>query len=686
ERVYRFAVAGEQVHIYRDKDYIGTKELDYLKEIQADDTEAESAGTYGTDIIGEWAGANQAGTGMPTAYGWACTASAPWNTAGSGSGVRYLDNQNHTYGNGKYNGRLMTIRWDSDELLTAYYSYPVTLEGYTAYEFSLLYELWANAAAGVSMTVGISTTRNASGLIDSKTFVTGAQNTLQKGNFSFTSREAGQYYLIFSGGARAMYGIGDLSLKPVSFNSRLLIGKNYNGGNADFDVFYVSYQEGTYAAAKEDTVIEAPDLEGKAKLPTQLQGSVNINAAGGSKDIHNLEFAPSGDYSVEVSARVSVAEDRGLDIEARDGYGKGFRTSMNQETFRFTAPFSSDLASLSKTDNRETQVVRYAVEGEKVHIYQNKQYLKSYDLVAIGNMNNTGTLEEEIAIEKPDNITDESNLIDNPNFAADAHNAAPTGWLSNITLGSGVNPRIQEKSQTTELSAYPDGQKAFMIRYDGDATYFSYPLTLETNAWFEYSFDVITWGENRNAEFEVAVSTTVDASSGVIASKTVKTPAVRAAAERRSIRFKTTTNAAVPQAPYYLVFKKINTVGTIGITDLYLHKNSLSRLLFGKNYTEGYAAIEIDYITVDYSGAYAPKEEEPPVEIPQADSGETTIFSTNNELHVLGIPSGANILVFDLMGRLVLNQKTNSETYSAFLPQGIYIVKVAAKRQKVLIY
>ena len=160
------------MYVFRGVQYIGTQNLDFIKDILQDDTEAESAVTYGEDVIGDWAGSSAAGTEKPTAYGWsASTDKIPWNTAGGGGGVRYETATHNVENDNAYTGRFMTIRWDGNEISNATYFYPVVLEANTNYDFSLLYEYWSNATSSRSMTIGISTSNNVSGIYDSQTFI-----------------------------------------------------------------------------------------------------------------------------------------------------------------------------------------------------------------------------------------------------------------------------------------------------------------------------------------------------------------------------------------------------------------------------------------------------------------------------------------------------------------------------------
>lgn len=685
EQVYRFAVKADQVHVYKGQEYLGARKTENIGNILADGTETASSGTYGPDLIGNWAGPGGTGPGLPTAYGWDATgATVPWNTANGTSGVRYLDvntstSPNHLLGNGVFTGRLLTIRWDGSLGSNVYY-YPVTLEANKTYEFAMVYEHWNNGAIGAPITVGVSRTKTSAGIYQSATFATVERNRLQNATFSFNSNEAGLYYITFTGASGTMYGIGNLQLRSVTYNSSLIIGKNYPGGSADFDLFYVTYQEGAYAPSSE--IHHGPDLPVKKTLPVQIQQPITMQSATGSKDIKTIDFNPLSNYSVEIAATVNQAVGRGLDLELVDGYGQGFRTALSAESLRWASPFSS-MRELSRVDNG-SQIIRYAVQGNQAHVYLNGKFLESMALSQIGNMNAAGTLEVLPTILKPTGFYDGINLIANADFRNDVHNAAPSGWLSDRTMGASPNSRVQEKSQTTELSAYQDGKKAFMFRFDASGgSYYSYPVILKNNQWHEYSFDLITWGENAGVEFDVLIATSADGNSGVIHTQRVKTPAVRATAARQMVRFFTASILTIPQQEYYLVFKRVATVGTIAVTDLYLKEGGLNRLLFGKNYTDGTASFQVDYITVDYSGAFAPQEITSNGNIAAIDT--PNVFVSGRQLIIRNLNDHSVVSVYDIMGRKVLQQLVKANTFSTFLNEGIFIIRVNEKTTKITV-
>lgn len=681
EQTYRFALKDDKVHIYRGMQFLGTRDADFIKEIQADDTEAETSGVYGANVMANWAGPSEAGNGMPTEYGWSASAAVPWNVAAGGGGVRYENVTHNIEGGGSYTGRFMTIRWDGSTISSATYFYPVTLEANKTYEFSFLYEYWSNATTAQTMTVGVSKTATAAGIYDSKPFVTAATGqTVRPGTFMFSSQEAGTYYITFNA-TWAMYGIAKLSLKSLAYDSRLQFGKNYNSGSLNAEVYSVSYQDGAYAPAEEDVVL-TPDLPEKAVLPNEIQSQMTFNSVTGSKDVRNLDFNTSDNYSVEISSTINAAVGRGLDLEVRNGQGKGFRTAFSNESLRWASPFA-DIRQVDVLNNQK-QVIRYAVQGNKVHLYRNATFVETFDVTEIGNMDAAGSAELPVSSTKPQNLYDGVNIISNADFKNDVHNAAPTGWVSDKAMGVSPNPRIQEKSQTTELSAYPDGKKAFMFRFDASGgTYYAYPVMLKTNKWHELSFDLITWGENQSKEFDVVVATSADGLNGVIATQKVLTPAVRATAKREVVRFFTGTVAAVEQMQYYIVLKKTITFGTAAITDLYLKEGGINHILFGKNYTEGTLEASVDYITVDNTGAFAPVATEPNA-LTEVEN-LSNVFVADRQIIFRNVAVGSGVTIHDLLGRKYLSINAVAENFSAKVNPGIYIVKINNKASKLVV-
>ena len=289
----RVAVKGDSAHIYQNGAYLLSQPLNIVKDVVngAESDQLVNA-TYGANLIPNWAGMVGNNAGAPSAYGWAYTGTAVtnlFNTANSGSGVRYIDvtaiaNQ-HTYNGSAYVGRIMYIRWDNSTYQSAVYSYPVTLEANTTYDFSWLYSLTANNSGSQPLVVGVGKTVYTADRIASKTFYTNTVlKDLKKDNFTFTSQEAGTYYITINGNF-ALYSIAELTLRKFSATPRFVFGKNYTAGAVNMEIVSATYEEGAYAP---DAVIANPrqtvTITGTAvQIPTTFNTDFVVP---GKTDIH----------------------------------------------------------------------------------------------------------------------------------------------------------------------------------------------------------------------------------------------------------------------------------------------------------------------------------------------------------------------------------------------------------------
>lgn len=669
EQTYRLAIQGDKAYIYQGEDYIASADLQLIGDI--DDTGEEVVPSpQVTDQNLAWAGEDNKGAGKPSDYGWEnAVAGIAWNTANGTSGVRFLDvTSGHTYNGSAYQSRIMTIRWDGNYGI---YSFPVTLEANTTYEFSMLYEWWNNGSPN-SISIGLGASQNASELIDVKSFSTAGKNILQKAVFSFTSGEAGVYYLIFNGQSGAMYGIADLELNKVAYLPKLALSK-YCSGNSDIRIAGVMYEDGAYAPGQATPDVE---LEVKKELPEQLAQNVQIAGTEGSKDIRNYKQSIPEDYTIEVKAVVSDCQGRGMDLEVRNEEGMGFRTALSNTEFSWIAPLSQ--SQVIGESSEKDQTVRYAVKGKKVYLYRNGFFVKSFALQSVGDTDDTGT-SEKTPVSNTD-INSSANKVANPAFQNTPDNGAPEGWTSNGSLGVDKGARVQLKSSTTELAAYPDGTKAFLVRFDGAYTWFSYKVTLAADTWYEYAFDLIAWGDNAGKTLGLAVSAAEAGAGETVFSQQLTTPALRATGERNTVRFK--TSAA---GDYYITYVKGGTLnGTAGLTNLCLTEYPLNNILIGKNYTQGTAAIDIKHITFDSTGAFAP--EPGTVDITPAQEEKTMkIFTQEGMLNITASQDIQRISVSDISGKTVFNGERCGHTFSLSLLKGIYIINLVSDKQEHLI-
>ena len=309
EQLIRIAVKNNMAHIYQNGAYIESFPLSTIKNIvDGEETDGFDGNSDGAaSLTANWAGTATDNTGKPSDYGWAVTnnASAIFNTANSGSGVRYIDvdesRNRHTLNGETYFGRIMFIRWDAEAIKNAAYSYPVVLEANTTYDFSMLHAYWSNATGGKSITVGIGKTPEATGRFASQVFTTSGTATLKRDNFVFTSQEAGTYYLTFTGDW-ALFSISDLQLKKLEATPRFIFGKNYPDGAVDMEISSATYEEGAYAP---DAIVEGPRQNVTVTAPVaNYPTTFNTNfIVPGQTELHfSAEGTPFVNSSVELGS------------------------------------------------------------------------------------------------------------------------------------------------------------------------------------------------------------------------------------------------------------------------------------------------------------------------------------------------------------------------------------------------
>lgn len=209
-----------------------------------------------TNLLAGWDGNGVTGIlSKPNDAGWLNTASAsiPWSTANSSTGCRFRDSGvsggytagSYTYeAGGTVNTRQLMFRWDADSYATSIYAYPVTLEACATYIFSMDFVCGGSATPPQSMNIGISTTPDATGRLKAQTInSTTSATSYRNVKYTFTTATAGTYYMTF-GGARAWFGVNNLSLvkstskildvndSPISFSNAAKSATFRIGGNA----------------------------------------------------------------------------------------------------------------------------------------------------------------------------------------------------------------------------------------------------------------------------------------------------------------------------------------------------------------------------------------------------------------------------------------------------------------------
>lgn len=317
----RVAVKNQTAYIYHNGSFIQSQPISTIKDIVAGaETNEYPSAVSGPVLTSNWGGTAPNNTGKPSDYGWTLLSSTGventtlFNTANSSGGSRFLDltastasGTVHTYNGSSYIGRIMYTRWDATALTGSVYSFPVTLEANTAYNFSMLYAYVsnynaANSPNGNRMTVGISTTKTTTGQIFSQDFTpNGTARTLSKQSFIFTSQAAGQYYITITGGY-ALYSIADLKLNTIVHKDRLVLGKNYPTGAVDIELSSVTYEDGAYAP--ESPVAETPQTVTLTGSTVNVLPTFNTNfIVPGKTDVHFTgEYSPLGNSTVELNS------------------------------------------------------------------------------------------------------------------------------------------------------------------------------------------------------------------------------------------------------------------------------------------------------------------------------------------------------------------------------------------------
>lgn len=230
------------------------------------------------------------GSITPPEIGWGNSGSyVPWNPVNAGGGVRLIDALGGlTYKGQNFTDRSFLMRWESGVDNGSYYYYPVTLEANTTYKLSFLYGYWNNGSTG-RFTIGVGTGYTSSEVIKEVGYDDWDRQTLDEGELSFTTTDAGTYYLLFSSETAGIWILADLYLHKFSVEPRIIIGKNYPSGAVDMEISSVTYDSsGAYApeesasAPKVAITLNNEDLTMTAFINSEVtvSGKSNIYVTG----------------------------------------------------------------------------------------------------------------------------------------------------------------------------------------------------------------------------------------------------------------------------------------------------------------------------------------------------------------------------------------------------------------------
>ncbi|MFN0256915.1 glycosyl hydrolase [Pedobacter ureilyticus] len=349
---------------------------------------------------------------------------------------------------------------------------------------------------------------------------------------------------------------------------------------------------------------QVPNLPVKATLSTPLNGQKTFNNPS-QREILTLPFNPTGDYSLEVKAKVNSVVGRGLDVDTRSAGGMGFRTSLDGNGLSFTSPLNIPL-TLSASNNTEEQTFRYAIKGNTVHIYQNGAHIASRALVASKDVDDTNVEVDPVVVKGPNLMGNWSNTTGLPT-AAGWVATGNTGTVNWNTLNSTSGVRFLDVSATsTNKFTYNAANytgRVFFIRWDSNdynnAT-FSFPVTLEANKSYDFSFLQSYWSNAQNGSRNITVGVSKrNDGTDIISSKIFYPAATQGELNHGNFLF-TVTDAG----QYYITFK--GSWALYGISALSLNSLTITpQLLVGKNYLNG--AVDMEISSVFYEdGAYAP--------------------------------------------------------------------------------
>lgn len=414
------------------------------------------------------------------------------------------------------------------------------------------------------------------------------------------------------------------------------------------------------------TYAQGPELVKKQALPTTLLK--NKVVSGTSADVATVTSAvpTSNIFTLEVKAKVKAATGRGLDIEASNENGMGFRTSLSANTLFWSNPLTS-LQSLTSSDNAQSQTIRWAADGKQVHIYQNGCYVASRDLTEVK------AIAEGKEVSPYTYGTE--NLISSAIPSAWETKPAPktVGW--NIVRNKAVltdswpNSRFEKNfNGMKNADGSPYVGSFFFFRWDNNSCghdYYTYPVTLEGGTTYSFQMNYAYWsnynGSNsaninvKGIQVGITQSETVD---NIISSKTFKCQMTQ---QWETGNF---TFTAEKSGTYFLTF--CGGWGMYAIANLkVMTVKATPRILIGNNEPGSEMDAEIEQVTFDDSGAYAPEEgTTAPSNVTLNDAGKVSLEAClNTNLTV----SGKTDLTITRAWQPLYNSKVNLQGNNAWL-------------------
>ncbi len=307
EQTIRYAVDGNNVHIYQNGTYIDTKSLTSIYDIEDDGVENTNpdltSQTTGDNLAVDFMG--NLTTQTPYEAGWRNngTGNVPWQSPNA-YGVRFTNN----YGGATYNGApysgewLLMLRWESGVTNGSSYYHPVELAANTTYNFSFIRAYWNNGSSG-TFSAAVSRETTGDNLIAEYTTTesTWTKQQMSYGDVSFTTSEAGTYYIMFKNDGEGIWVVGEMILKEFATEPRIILGKNYPDGLEDMEISSVTYDEtGAYAPEKlDDNPKFSVNITDEASYTISRFINANVLVSGKS-NVHITSLEPLWNSSVDL--------------------------------------------------------------------------------------------------------------------------------------------------------------------------------------------------------------------------------------------------------------------------------------------------------------------------------------------------------------------------------------------------
>jgi|GEM_PF-1373831 len=107
-------------------------------------------------------------------------------------------------------------------------------------------------------------------------------------------------------------------------------------------------------------------------VPNLLSSPKQINVSTNGYDLFQKpDFNPAGDYTIEVKAKVNSSANRGLDVEAVNASGQGFRVSSSTSALLDFSNILTSGTSVANNDNTALTTFRYVMQNNNLNIYKN---------------------------------------------------------------------------------------------------------------------------------------------------------------------------------------------------------------------------------------------------------------------------------------------------------------------------